>query len=199
MTIAKPRVVNFENYLALSPVELPECRTEYWDGELVQVMSESIENLAIASFLFLQLVAAGIPFQLIHPHACEIVVPGRPRTRFPDLVVLDPVHLPLLKTRATLTMEMPPPTMVAEVVSPGDEDSENYQRDYGEKSRQYAERGIPEYWLVDPQRACVMVGLLQERGYVFQEFRGEDPILSGLLGTVHLTAAQVFSAAQASL
>jgi Uma2 family endonuclease len=49
-----------------------------------------------------------------------------------------------------ITREMPPPRLVVEVVSPGKKDRD---RDYIAKRQQYAERGIPEYWLIDPENA----------------------------------------------
>jgi Uma2 family endonuclease len=197
MTVAKaPQFKSFEAYLLAEPSDLPEGRFEYWDGDLVAVMSESIGNDAIANFIFIALVSAGIPFRLIRPHSCEVEVPGRPRTRLPDLTCLDEAHLDLLKRRATITRDMPPPRLVAEVVSPGGETSENYQRDYQEKRDQYAAIGIPEYWLVDPDRAVVLVGVLTDGLYQFQAFRGNDPIVSLIFPILNLTAAQILMAGQ---
>jgi Uma2 family endonuclease len=51
---------------------------------------------------------------------------------------------------------------LAEVVSPGDEGSENYQRDYVEKPLQYAAIGVPEYWIIDPDRDVILVGRLTD-------------------------------------
>jgi Uma2 family endonuclease len=42
-------------------------------------------------------------------------------------------------------MDMPPPLLVVEVVSPNQE-----KRDYRYKRTEYAARGIAEYWIVDP-------------------------------------------------
>jgi hypothetical protein len=58
MTIAppltqSPQFKRFEEYLGADPSDLPEGRFEYWDGELVPVMSESIGNDAIANFILL--------------------------------------------------------------------------------------------------------------------------------------------------
>jgi hypothetical protein len=41
MTVAKsPQFRSFEAYLSADPCDLPEGRYEYWDGELVPVMSQ---------------------------------------------------------------------------------------------------------------------------------------------------------------
>jgi Uma2 family endonuclease len=108
--------------------------------------------------------------------------------------VLDEAHVVLLKRRATITDKMPPPRLLAEVVSPGDEDSENYQRDYVQKPRQYAAIGVPEYWIIDPDRACIRVGTLADGSYRFQTFTGEQTIVSTTFPGLKLTVEQVLRA-----
>ncbi len=86
---------------------------------------------------------------------------------------------------------MPPPRLLAEVVSPGDEDSDNYQRDYVQKPQQYASIGVAEYWIIDPHRAWVMVGTLADGAYQYQAFQGDAVIQSPTFPGLKLTAAQV--------
>jgi Uma2 family endonuclease len=191
MTFTKARFASFEEYLTADVSDLPEGRCEYWDGELVEVMAESIGNCSIATFIQLALIAIGIPFKLIHAGKVEVEVPGRPQSRIPDLTVIDDIHLTLLKKRATITRKMPPPWLVVEVVSPGSENSENYTRDYQDKRDQYAAIGISEYWIVDPDRSWVMVGTLVSGAYQFQTFQGDDAIVSPTFPELKLTAAQV--------
>ena len=112
-------------------------------------MTESGRNDDIALLIQFALVAIGIPFRLIRPHSCEVEVMGKPKNRFPDLTILDPVHLPLLETRLTITRKMPLPRLLVEVVSPGNESKDNYKRD------QYAAIGVPKYWIVYPVREWV--------------------------------------------
>jgi Uma2 family endonuclease len=197
MVFAKPRFASFEDYLAADPAELPEERFEYWDGELVAAMSESIGNINIATYLFALLIQAGFPPQLLCPGQVELVVPGKPKTRFPDLTVLEEVHLTLLNRRGTITREMPPPRVVVEVVSPGDEDSENYKRDYEVKPGQYAAIGVPEYWIIDRDRGLVMVGILKNDAYQFEMFREEEIIVSPTFPDLVLTVSQILNAGQA--
>jgi Uma2 family endonuclease len=188
-----PQFQSFAEYLAADIADLPEGRCEYWDGELVPVMAESIDNLAIANYLFAVLIQAGIPVNHLYPHSCEVEVPGQPRTRYPDLTVIDPVHLQLLKKRATLTRDMPPPRLLAEVVSPGSETSDNYKRDYQEKARQYAQIGVSEYWLIDPQRAVVLIGMLVDGRYQFTTFAGSQNLVSSTFPDLPLTAEQLLN------
>jgi Uma2 family endonuclease len=132
MTVAKSpqfksQFMSFEAYLSADPCDLPEGRYEYCDGELVAVMSESGLNDDIANYLYFLLVSAGIWSKLVKPHSCEVEVIGKPRTRFPDLTILDEVHVPLIERRNTITRDMPPPRLLVEVVSPGSPDSANYR------------------------------------------------------------------------
>ncbi len=193
MTFTKVRFTSFEAYLSAETSDLPEGRCEYWDGELVPVMTESLENDSIANYLYLILVQMGVYYRLVRPGRMEVEVIGRPRTRFPDLTVLDDVHLTLIERRATVTLDMPPPRLVVEVVSPGGENSENYVRDYQDKRNQYAAIGIPEYWLIDPEREWVMVGSLSVGQYVFETFRGPEAIVSPTFPELQLTAAQILA------
>ena len=194
MMFTKLRFASFEAYLTADPSELPEGCFEYWDGELVPVMSESIGNINIATYLFALLIQAGFPPQLLCPGQVELVVPGKPKTRFPDLTVLEEVHLTLLNRRGTITREMPPPRVVVEVVSPGDDESENYKRDYEVKPKQYAAIAVPEYWIIDRDREWVRVGILNNREYQFETFRGNEPIVSPTFPDLILTASQILNA-----
>ena len=47
-------------------------------------------------------------------------------------------------TRSLILLDMPPPLLVVEVVSPN-----QASRDYRYKRTEYAARGIAEYWIVD--------------------------------------------------
>lgn len=56
--------------------------------------------------------------------------------------------------RLTIKLDMPPPQLVVEVVSPG---KANRERDLIRKRARYAARGIPEYWLIDSQDQTITV------------------------------------------
>jgi Uma2 family endonuclease len=196
MTFTQVKFASFETYLAAEPWDLPEGHCEYWDGELIPVTSESLGNNAIANFIFVALMAIGLSFKLIRPGAVEVAVTGRPRTRFPDLTVLEDIHLILLRRRSTITFDMPPPKMVLEVVLLGDENSDNYRRDYQDKLFQYADREIPEYWIVDPDRSWVMVGVLRAGDYLFETFRGDDVVISPAFPELTVTVTQILEAGQ---
>ena len=88
--------------------------------------------------------------------------------------------------RNTITLEMPPPLLVIEMVSP-----DNPARDYRHKRSEYAVRGIPEYWIVDPMQKQVVVLTLDEGFYDELVFQGEDFLVSPLFPDFKLTAGQI--------
>ena len=91
---------------------------------------------------------------------------------------------------------MPVPLLVVEVVSSGEPGSDNYDRDYIDKRKEYAKRGIPEFWLIDPIRAVVLVLTLIGSTYQVAEFRGSDRIQSTQFKQLSLTAQQVLTAGE---
>ncbi|MEO1145423.1 MAG: Uma2 family endonuclease [Cyanobacteria bacterium J06638_22] len=192
--------LTFEDYLEWS--DGTDKRYELVDGRLIELPPESEPNTSLANFLFLQLVQAGIPFRQVQPHTCEVQVPvlqsGDPANRFPDLVILRDEHLSLTRKRLTLTFDMLPPHLVMEVVSPGER---NRQRDYDRKRRQYAARGIPEYWLIDPEEAAITILQLDQGRYqAIARYEGNTPLQSPQLAeldiSLALTAEQLLAAVQ---
>jgi Uma2 family endonuclease len=174
-----------------------DTRYELEDGELLAMLPESDCNLRIASFLFAYFLQRGIPFYRLRI-GTEIVVSGtRATVRLPDLMVLTEELAITLEPaiRSTVMMDMPPPQLVVEVVSPG---KKNIDRDYRYKRSQYQARGIAEYWIVDPIKQRIAVLSLVEGLYEEAVFQGDEAIDSALLlelgqGT-QLTVAQVLQA-----
>lgn len=194
MTQAKQRFANFTDYLAYD--DGTDDRYELVDGALVTLPTESGPNASIAIFLLLQFVQLGLSYRLIHPGKCEVQVPvlqsQDPQNRYPDLVVLDDVHLLLTQKRLTITLDMPPPRLVVEVVSPG---KANRERDYVRKRYQYAAAGIPEYWLIDPEAQTIAILELSSGEYAeVGLFKDQAQMVSPTLGRLELTAEQILMA-----
>ncbi|MEH2014690.1 Uma2 family endonuclease [Nostoc sp.] len=104
-----------------------DVRYELVDGELVEMPPESDRNNLISLYLLSQFLKF-VPIQLIRRKDTELVVIGnRTRVRLPDLMILTQELLEAMSTtgyayaggRATITPDMPSPTLVVEVVSPG--------------------------------------------------------------------------------
>ena len=105
--------------------------------------------------------------------------------REPDILLLRRRSEPRYQDRYWLGADL-----VAEVVSP-----DGPERDLVEKRADYAEGGIPEYWIVDPRDDTITVLTLKGDAYVEHGVfrRGENatsPLLEGLIAEV----AAVFDA-----
>lgn len=191
------RKLSFEAYASLDAegwveLGLPEGRCEFDDGDLVEIISEG-ENDCIANFLMFLLASSGLVRpRLLRSGSYEIEVSGKPRTRYPDLVILREEHLALTQRRVLITLQMPEPQLVAEVVSPG---KANHKRAYEDKRQQYQERGIPEYWLINLEPQTITVLQLVNQAYQeFGVFQSETPLASPTFGVLNLTAHQIFAA-----
>lgn len=185
MTIAKQRFLSFEEYLSYD--DGTENLYELFNGELIAVPPESGENVEIASYLF-ALFLPIVGHRQVRGHGLELEVRGEPRNRYPDFTIIREEHIQQLKRRNTLRLEMAPPELVIEVVSPGEVQR---NRDYIAKRNQYQDLGIPEYWIVDPARATVMVLRLTNGLYEETVFNGSDRIISPTFPQLILTAAQI--------
>lgn len=177
--------LTLSDYLALE--EDFEGWREFVDGEVIEMPPESPQNLLISMFLlarFLQLV----PIQQLRRMDTELVVAGR--VRIPDLIVLGEslATILLASGRSTITADMPAPLLVVVVVSPG---KQNEDRDYRFKRSEYATRGIPEYWIVDPDKEKVMVLMLVDGWYESMTYRDSDCIISSVFPQLNLTVEQL--------
>lgn len=187
MVQTAPRFLSFEEYLSYD--DGTDNLYELFNGELIAVPPESGLNVEIANFLFAVLLPI-VGHRRLRGHGLELEVSGEPRNRYPDLTIIQTEHIQQLKRRNTIRLSMAPPLLVVEVVSPGELQRD---RDYIAKRMQYQARGIPEYWLIDPQLETVLVLQLVDQVYTeVSTFRGSDSIASPQFGKLDLTAAQIF-------
>ena len=194
MTQAKTRFT-FEEYLAYD--DGTDTRHELVNGVLVAMGAESSLNLDIALFLitvFLQVV----PRSRLGIKHLIAVDSAKVTAREPDLTIHSEASKRAInqEKQAFLQPDMPVPVLVVEVVSPGEPGSDNYDRDYIDKRDEYAKRGIPEFWLIDPVRAVVLVLTLVGKTYTATEFRGGDHLYSPQFQQLNLTAQQILSAGE---
>jgi Uma2 family endonuclease len=93
---------------------------------------------------------------------------GQNTARIPDVTVLPLAQWRELQNRvAVIDLDQPPPLLVVEVVSESTRSS-----DYRAKQAEYAVRGIPEYWIVDPLLEKVSLLTLREGWYDVVELQG---------------------------
>ncbi|MEA5622876.1 Uma2 family endonuclease [Nostoc sp. UHCC 0251] len=188
-----PKLMTMEEYLAYD--DGTDTRYELVDGELVEVPTESPENCKLAKLLMLEL-AKYISIVLINLKDMEIVVSGkRAKVRLPDLTILsEEGYATLAGQRSnTITQDMPPPILVVEVVSPG---QDNRDRDYRYKRTEYAARGIAEYWIIDPERQQITLCLWVNGQYEDTIYTGDTPLTSTIIPGFKLSAAQILAFGQ---
>ncbi|MEO0491197.1 MAG: Uma2 family endonuclease [Cyanobacteria bacterium J06659_2] len=187
MTQANLKIATFADYLAYD--DGTDRRYELTYGDLIEVPPESDEHVLISRALDRAL-SEIVGFQRVRTHQLAIEVLGQPKNRFPDLTVLRPEHLEQLQAlgQSAITLEMAPPLLVVEVVSPG---AESHRRDYFDKRNQYEWRGIPEYWIVDPQEGCVTVLAMVEGAYTETVFNQGDTIVSPTFPRWQLTVEEI--------
>jgi Uma2 family endonuclease len=174
MVQVNPKLKTFEDFLAHA--EELEGYYELTCGEIIAIPPESDENLYRAITLY-EALKTCVDRRQIRLQGLALAMPGQPKNRYPDLTVLRPEHPDQMSQlrQAAITLDMAPPLLVVEVVSPG---QENRRRDYLEKRNQYEWRGIPEYWIVDPEEKQVTVLALTENGYEATVFSGAEEIKS---------------------
>jgi Uma2 family endonuclease len=188
--------MSLEEYLTYD--DGTDVRYELVDGVLVEMGTESTINTQIAMYLAFAFGALGMP-----PHRVGMKQKIQVKSRYasardPDLIVHTDESEAAIEglSEACLKLDDSNPLIAIEVVSPGTESTDNYKRDYEQKPREYAGRGIPEMWLIDPApgRAIVKVGTLTNGAYQFQDFTGNQVIQSQTFPDLALTAAHVLSA-----
>jgi Uma2 family endonuclease len=163
---------------------------ELVNGELISMPSESFQNQQIVISLLAYFFKLGISPRLLMNKLAIEVTGGRSTARIPDLMVLsEDLALELSENNSSIISgNMPPPTLVVEVVSPKQE-----KRDYRYKRSEYAARQIPEYWIVDPILDKVTILELVEGFYEEQVYTAEQIIVSPQFSQFNLTAQQVLT------
>lgn len=168
-----------------------DSRYELVDGTLVKMRPESTLNTQIAAFLLATFLQLGIRHTQLGIRHQIAVAGARATAREPDLMIHSEESAAAIEGRsqALLTIDMPPPALVVEVVSPKQEN-----RDYRHKRTEYAARHISKYWIVDPTAAKVTVLQWVDGLYEEQIYQGNDRVISPHFPELHLTAAQILSA-----
>lgn len=187
MLVVKPRFTTFEEYLQYD--DNSEKLYELFNGELIEVPPEPGLNFQIANRLFL-VFALMLGTDRVRGHGLELEVRGEPKNRYPDLTIIREEHIQQLSKRNTIRLNMAPPLLVIEVVSPGEIQRE---RDYIAKRMQYQNCCIREYWIVDPQTKTILV--LELRGDAYKEvgnFSHDDLIQSPGFRELKLKVSKVF-------
>ncbi len=177
-----------EDYLSLDIGQL----VEFTDGVLeflpMPKMSHARISRFVSDLLRAYVISRALGEVLWAP--CPIRV-GPGKLREPDVLYLSKRKIP--------REDVPPDgaDLVVEVVSEG---SQSRQRDFETKREEYAEAGIPEYWIVDPASETITVLTLDAGQYKLHgEFRSGGTATSVLLPGFEVNVGAAFAAAKPQL
>jgi len=193
MTIAKHRLLTLEEYLDYD--DRTDTRYELENGVLVDMSSENPLNHTIAIFLLVYFSRMGIEhYRLATGHSIQVESESA-SVRIPDLTVhSESSAAAILQNERILRLLDPAPMLVVEVASNSQLDKKSYERDYISKRREYAAKGIPEYWIVDAIANTVLILTLQGNKYSKEKYTGDQTLKSHSFPGLELTATQVLSA-----
>ncbi|MCY3810273.1 MAG: Uma2 family endonuclease [Gammaproteobacteria bacterium] len=158
---------------------------EFADGCIEELPLPTDSHQSVLLFLyrlFDQLVRAEGGVVLVAPLRLRV---REGKFREPDLMLLRDASDSRRQDRYWLGADL-----VVEVVSPDDPD-----RDYREKRADYAEAGIPEYWIVDPRYSSITVLTLDAGRYRDNgPFHPDEVAVSATLDRLVVAVAEVFEA-----
>ncbi|NJM46547.1 MAG: Uma2 family endonuclease [Alkalinema sp. RU_4_3] len=196
MTVATARRISLEEYLTYD--DGTDTRYELVDGVLVEMSLGTGQHSGIIRRLSktfereaekVGLAWVAIPALV----GVETKVPGKKDfARIPDVTVLPESQWEIIESRsgsAVVRLDESAPILVAEVISPSTKTT-----DFGEKRSEYADRGINEYWIINPAKKTVLVLSLVNGSYQEATFTGEMAIASLTFQVLNLTAVQVLNA-----
>ncbi len=186
--------MTLENYLAYD--DGTDTRYELENGALLAIPAQSTVNVLIAQFLLFEL-AKYFPIQRLASKDTQIEVSGNRATcRLPDLLVHSEESWSALMgaKQAVIRHDMPSPSLIVEVVSPG---KTNRDRDYRYKRTEYAARGVAEYWIIDPGEARITLCLWVEGQYEDTVYESDRPLKSTIIPDFNLSTAQILAFGQA--
>ncbi|NUQ38607.1 MAG: Uma2 family endonuclease [Caldilineales bacterium] len=164
----QPERLTYEEFLAWAD---EDTLAEWVDGAILMTSPASNEHQDLVRFLttilsvFVEAHALGVirpaPFQMKLTHGRE-----------PDLLFVAAQH----QNRLHSSYLDGPADLVIEIISP-----ESVSRDRGEKFIEYEAGGVPEYWLLDPQRCWAEFYHLQGERYRLAFAGGEGEYHSTVL------------------
>ena len=131
---------------------------EWVDGKVIEMSPPNVahQNLAMFLSVLLRLFVEEQETGSVLAAPFLMRIPNIERGREPDLLFVAADHM----DRFTPTHLAGPADLVVEIISP-----ESVARDRGDKFVEYEAAGIPEYWLIDPERKQADFFVLVEDGH----------------------------------
>jgi Uma2 family endonuclease len=154
-------------------LELPEDdrRLELWNGAIIVSPSPSDRHQHTQAQFGTELVLAARQAQNARVYYEYDVRISDHTVLRPDIVVFTGTAGGMRTPQAIAGQ----PDLVVEIISPL-----SRSRDFIQKSALYAEAGVPEYWLIDPDAQQLIIGRLRDGQYV-REIITEGPVASNVL------------------
>jgi Uma2 family endonuclease len=159
---------------------------EFTDGilEVIPMPTDKHQMILRALFLALMAFVESRGGRVLFAPLRVQVRPGKYRE--PDILLVCAADDPRRQNAFWLGADL-----VVEVVSP-----DKPERDIEEKPRDYAEAGIPEYWIVNPiDETITVLALAGERYATYGVFRRSATATSALLAGFAVSVDEVFDAA----
>ncbi|MEH2170937.1 MAG: Uma2 family endonuclease [Nostoc sp.] len=185
MTKTPIKISTLEEYINFD--DGTDKRYEIEDGVLVEMPPGTGKHEAIITLLlvrfFLEIQKMGLPLQP-RPNGTEVLT--NKQLRRPDVCVITNEQAKSIETTSAILKTAPP--LLVEVVSP-----ESIDRDYNQKTFEYAAMSVFEYWIVDPLENKITVCLLNQSSYKQTMFIEDQRVVSQTFPELTLTAQQVFS------
>ena len=202
MAQAVPKLITFEEFIDWYPNT--GIRYELSDGVIVEMPPPSGNHEKVVGFIARKLTVEfdrlDLPYTI--PKTAFVKPEFADSAYSPDVLLLNLDNLdnePLWKKESAVSQPASIP-LVVEVVST------NWRDDYYKKLADYEQMGILEYWIADyaalggkkfignPKQPTIFVCELVNGEYRFNEFRGDNKIISPTFPQLNLTAQQIFDA-----
>jgi Uma2 family endonuclease len=179
--VAEPRLMTVTEFMKLPEQTKP---TELIDGEVIVTITPTYEHNQIA----LRLVAELMPVARARKLGAWSVAPlvlfiSTYNVYQPDAMFFTPEHIPDRKKLPLMEI----PEIVVEVLSPS-----SRSRDRVRKRSAYADRGIAEYWIIDPEQSRIIVSLRNVEGAYIEHAMNDPVIPAGLFAGVELDLDWIF-------
>ena len=147
-------ILTYEDYL-----QLPDDRNRYeiLEGQLLVTPPPSTEHQNVVTSL------AALLFNDVRRHRSGKVLVAPCAVQLSDITVVEPDILFVSRPRMNIILESRvdgPPDLVVEVLSPS-----TAKRDTDWKRQTYAYYGVPNYWVIDPDRRELVAYVLESADY----------------------------------
>ncbi len=183
--IASP-ILSFEDYATYN--DGTGARYELVDGELSAMNPPTFRHMLIAKFiekcLETEIQRLGLRWLCFREAGIRT---GIRKSRLTDVYVLTAEQVNDLIDDSAISQT--PPLLAVEVVSP-----DSITRDYRYKRAEYAALEIPEYWIVDPLEAKIMLLAFNEGLYDETVLTGNQALASPTFSQLNLTVEQILAA-----